>query len=97
MDATITLASNAYQVNIGFTAQGNTQNYETVEITGLVLMGEWSADLADRIHTIQSIFDIDNQINIEEELESVIKYTFSTPFIVNSGASINISIPISGN
>jgi len=43
--ANITVTNGSYQVYVSFSAQGDVANYERVEITGLVMMGDWEGEL----------------------------------------------------
>ena len=94
LDASITVETSSYQVSVSFTAQGDSKNYETIELTGLVLLGEWSSESVIVVHeTFSLISNIGTEIIIKQAAGNVIEYTFNPPYIVSDGASINISIP----
>ena len=70
------------------------KNYETVELTRLVLMGNWDPQLIAAIH--QASFLVNNVgtvINVDPIKPAIIYYNFETPFIVSDGAVIDVSSP----
>ena len=94
LGAKITVSASAYQVLVSFSAEGKAENYETVRLSGLRLMGEWSTETAVVVHEVHGLTsNMDCEVVVKQMAENVIEYTFNPPYIVSDGATIDISIP----
>ena len=94
LNANITVTESSYEVYVSFATQGDSKNYETVELTGLVLMGNWDPQIIAAIHETPCLVNnMGTVIDVEQKSGSVIYYNFATQYIVSDGAVVKISIP----
>jgi len=91
----VTASSSSYSVSISFNAQGTAQNYEEVTISYLYLFGDWSQtkEFIAFIHENNHIeHNVDVELLLIKSTDNVLVYKFTTPFKVQPGSVINVSI-----